>query len=346
MKSIKIIQKKWLLILFLVLFIVAYRGYDRVLSTKTAHGIRQARDMYAQPKDTIDVVFMGSSHIHCNVNTALLWQEYGIAGYDYSAAEQPLWITYHYLKEICKYQSPKLVVLDLYAPARFKEDYQYQWLSDNLNGMRFSFNKLQMLFASCEPKQIWNYFPAMATYHMRYQDLNEEDWEYLTMSKNERAAFKGFTPYFAVVPQEEPELKEKLAGGITVKSETYLQKIISYTKEHGIDLFLIVTPYITTDDDEKVYNRVKEIAEKNSLEFNSTNYDYSEMGLVFETDFHDYSHLNLLGSNKFTDYLGKELLQRYDLPDHRGDARWESWDRHVEAIDQEIEEVLKKQRGF
>ena len=105
-------------ILFVILFIVGYLACDRVLSVKTAHGIRQARDMYAQPRNSIDVVFMGSSHIHCDVNTALLWEKYGIAAYDYSAAEQPLWTTYYYLKEICKYQKPQLVVLDLYSPAR------------------------------------------------------------------------------------------------------------------------------------------------------------------------------------------------------------------------------------
>lgn len=332
------------LTLFIILFGVSYFCYDRLLSEKTTHGIRQARDMYAQPHNTIDVVFMGSSHIHCDVNTALLWEKYGIAAYDYSAAEQPLWITYYYLKEICKYQDPKLVVLDLYAPARFKDDYQYTFLTDNFNGFRFSLNKLEMIADSCEFDRIWDFFPSISTYHLRFKELGQEDFDYVTMTKDERAAFKGYTPYYFVRPQEEPEITEEMSGGITIKSEIYLQKIIEYAEEQGIHLFLIVTPYITTNEDELVYNRIHEIADHYGLQFNSTNYYYEAMDLNFETDFNDHSHLNYLGSCKFTDYLGSEIKATYDIPDRRGDERYESWDRHVEQIQQEVIDTARKQQ--
>ena len=312
---------------------------DRVLSIKTAHGIRQARDFYAQPRNTIDVAFLGSSHIHCDVNTALLWKKYGIAAYDYSGADQPLWITYHYMCELFKYQDPQIVVLDLYAPARFKSDYHYYWLEDNLCGMRFSLNKLEMLRASCEPDRYWDYFPSFAVYHQRYKELTKEDWEYVTMTKNERAAFKGFTPYFNVDPQEEPLLDQDRSGGLTLKSEIYLQKIINLAADHNVELFFIVTPYITTSDDELTYNRIKEIAEMNGVSFNSTNYDYAKMGLNFETDFCDYSHLNYRGSCKFTEYLAGELNSRFEIPDRRGIDKWESWDRHVQEISRLVTEV-------
>ena len=338
------LRQKVVIILFILLFFICFSACDRILSIKTAHGIRQARDMYAQPRNTIDVVFMGSSHIHCDVNTAWLWEKYGIAAYDYSAAEQPLWTTYYYLKEICKYQEPQLIVLDLYSPARFKDDYQYYWLSDNLNGVRFSWNKLQMIAASCEADKIWNYFPSFATYHLRYSDLEKEDWDYLTSTKHDRAAFKGYTPYYYVDPQEEPILSEQLSGGITIKSEVYLQRIIEYAQKNGIDLFLMVSPYITRDEDELVYNRIHEIADRYGLEFNSTNYFYKAMNLDFEVDFNDSSHLNFLGSCKFTDYLGEELKRLYDLPDRRGQDRWESWDRHAAQIRKEVEETAARQQ--
>lgn len=322
---------KYVIVLFFIsLTVLSLQCADRLLCLKTAHGIQQARDMYVQPKNSVDVVFMGSSHIHCDVNTAMLWENYGIAAYDYSAAEQPLWITYYYLKEICKYQSPKLVVLDLYSPARFKDDYQYTWLRDNLFGVRFSLNKLQMIYASCEPEHYFDYFPSFAAYHHRYP--TSEDFEYLFESREDRASFKGYTPYYIQSPQSEPELVEDKSGGITIKSEQYLQKIIEFTQEKDIELYLIVSPYITTSEDELVYNRVKEIAGSYGLEFNSTNYSYDEMDLDFDTDFNDESHLNYKGSCKYTQYLGAEIKENYDIPDRRGLEKWESWDRHVEEI--------------
>ena len=57
-----------------------------ILQIKSDHGINQNRGLYFQSEDSIDAVFLGTSHIHCNVNTALLWEEYGIAAYDYSGA--------------------------------------------------------------------------------------------------------------------------------------------------------------------------------------------------------------------------------------------------------------------
>lgn len=333
-------QTKWIkrgkFALLIAALIISYFAMDRLLSIKTAHGICQARDMYAQPADTVDVVFLGSSHIHCDVNTALLWRDYGIAAYDYSAAEQPLWITYYYLQEICRYQKPKLVVLDLYGPARFKDDYQYTWLTENLNGFRFSINKMNMLRASCEPAKFFEYFPSLVTYHMRYTEVSKEDWEYLFSSQNDRAAFKGFTPYFKKTPQIEPTLGDDHQGGLTNKSRDYLNKIIQYCDDNGIDLFLTVTPYITTYQDELVYNQVHDIANSYGIKFDSTNYSYSIMDIDFENDFYDESHLNYYGSCKFTKYIADSIKNAYDIPDRRGQLEWESWDRNVGWINKEV----------
>lgn len=337
-KEIFLFSKQILLIItFVVVMIYSFIIIDRFLGLKTEHGILQARAMYDQPRDSIDVVFMGSSHIHCDINTAMLWEQHGIAAYDYSAAEQPLWITYYYLKEICKYQKPKLVVLDLYSPARFKDDYQYKWLNDNLMGVRFSIDKLQMLYVGCEPQYYTEYFPSIVRYHNRYQICGRKDIDYLFSKRDERAVFKGYTPYYSEVPQDEPGLAQPHSGGITIKSEQYLQKIIEYTKKSNINLFLIVSPYITTDEDELVYNRVHEIASNYGLEFISSNYFYNEMELDFEKDFNDESHLNYIGSCKFTEYLGKVIKEKYDIPDRRGMEKWKSWDLHARTIKEQAE---------
>lgn len=322
--------------IFIFLLVSSFYLMETVLENKSIHGTVQAQSMYYQPKDTIDVVFMGSSHIHCDINTAYLWEHYGIAGYDYSSAEQPLWITYYYLKEICKYQSPKLVVLDLYSPARFKDDYQYDWLSESLQGVRLSGNKIGMLMVSCEINRIPDFFPDIVTYHSRYNQLTKEDWDAVFSSRREKGAFKGYIPFWGQNPQIQPELDQVDSGDITVKSEMYLQKIIDYTKENDIKLFLIVSPYVTNSNDELVYNRVHEIADRNGLKFNSTNYAYDYMELDFKTDFSDDSHLNYWGSCKFSEYLGQEIKKNYLIPDRRGKAEWESWDRHVTEIEKAV----------
>ncbi len=324
---------KWKLrIIFIILTIVSLLYWNSVLCIKNDDGIKQAMAMYYQPENTVDVVMMGSSHIHYAVNTGTLWKDYGIPAFDYSAAEQPLWITYHYLKEFCKYQDPKVVVLDLYSPALRKEDYQYDWLLPNVLGMRFSINKLQMLEASAERQRIGEYFPSIAVYHNRLTDLKAEDFLYPFRSRSELANFKGFKPMLKVSPQTQPVITQSHSGGLTIKSEVYLKKIIDYTKNNNIELFLIVTPYITNDDQELVYNRIREIAQMEDVSFISTNYDYEAIGIDFNNDFMDASHLNYYGAVKFTEYLGKELKSRYELTDHRGDPEYDSWEEDYKSI--------------
>ena len=166
-------------IVFILALIISILAIEKVMKVKSYNGINQKEALYAQPKNSIDVLFMGTSHVHCGINTALLWEEFGIAGYDYSGAEEPLWMTYYYLLEALKYQTPKMVVLDLYAPARFKSDYQYEWVQENIQGMRFSKNKLKMVLDSVEPEKLLEYYPDFFMYRDRYANIKKQDFKYV-----------------------------------------------------------------------------------------------------------------------------------------------------------------------
>lgn len=308
----------------------------KVLQIKSDHGINQKRALYFQTEDSIDAVFLGTSHIHCDVNTALLWEKYGIAAYDYSGAEQPLWMTYYYLKEFYKYQNPKVVVLDLYAPARFKEDYQYTWISENIYGMKFSLNKLAMLCTSVELQHFFDYFPSFAVYHGRYDELESVDVEQLFWNENQLQSFKGYTPYWKHIKAEEAANPSGVPGGLTPKSEKYLRKIMDYMQKKEAKLILIVAPYAVAPEDEETYQQIRSVADEYGVEI----IDYNQkMELNVEEDLNDVSHLNYWGSCKFTEILGDDLIQRIELPDHRGEKAYRSWEEHVERINEEVNYV-------
>ena len=114
-------------ILSIVVLAAALWGADHVLKDRTDHGVKQCIAMYEPPKNSVDIVVLGSSHVHYGVNTAKLCDEYGISAFDFSSAEQPLWISYYYLKEMCKTQKPKVVVLDFFTPAAFQDEYKYKY---------------------------------------------------------------------------------------------------------------------------------------------------------------------------------------------------------------------------
>lgn len=328
-------NKKWILrIAFVIVVILSLIVIQNVMEIKSPHGINQTRAFYEQPKNTIDVLAMGSSHVHCGVNTAELWDKYGIAAYDFSAAEQPLWITYYYLKEVYKYQSPKVVVLDVFSSARFKEDYHYKWLEESVYGFRFSKNKLDMLEVSIEPEYKKDYFPSFFIYHNRYVDMNKEDLYNIFGSHKKKQIFKGYTPGFNVVDQS-----EKFGGWdelenyhFTEKSREYLDKIIELTSEHGSRLMIVVVPYNLDERDNITYEEIEEIATENNIEFIDFNKRLEEIGIDKAEDFNDHTHLNYWGSVKFSDYFGQILKESTDVPDRHGENGYESWDKNVEAI--------------
>lgn len=325
-------KKNIVRLLFVLILLASFYLISTVLSVKSSHGIDQKEGMYWQPHNSIDAVMMGTSHIHCDVNTGLLWEEYGIASYDYSGAEQPLWMTYFYLKELYKYQNPEVIILDLYAPARFKEDYQYTWISENIYGMRFSLNKLEMLSVSVEASRLFDYFPSFMVYHSRYDDLKAEDFDNFFWNSGQMEVFKGYTPYLEQKPQLRPQVTEKRSDGLTAKSLKYLMKIINYTKKRDTKLILMVAPYIVTDEDMRTYNQIAEIAAEHHITFINFNDYYNEMELDFQKDFNDESHLNYQGSCKFSRFLGKILSEDLMLPDRTGQEGYESWEEGAKLI--------------
>lgn len=70
---------------------------------------------YRQTSGTVDVLNLGNSHMFTNVNPAILWDEYGITAFNLGAGLQPLWNTYFYMDEALKYQTPKVIVVDLFG---------------------------------------------------------------------------------------------------------------------------------------------------------------------------------------------------------------------------------------
>ncbi len=330
---------------------------DRLLIEKSEDGIMQCMAMYDQPKDTVDVLVLGSSHVHYGINTAKLWEDFGIAAYDYSSAEQPLWITYYYLKEFCKKQSPKVVVLDFFSPAAFLDnyDYKYYFLDDQIYGFKLSPNKIMMMNTAFDGKveNLDKFFPAFFGYHDRYDKLEDVDFSFL--GKN-NSAFKGYVPLFHNTEVPYPVIGTDEAEAPSDKSVEYLKKIINFTKENNIELYITIVPYcvnVTQQEsiiqkEDKIYNWLDDYV--NELNNPAVRFDYTlkhvgDFGIDFEggTDIADgNSHLNYYGSIKFSEYLGEDLRKAYGtaiLPDHRGEDAYVSWDEHVRDVENKVLEA-------
>lgn len=333
-------KKKWIRALgFVCLLAIVLHMANSVLCVKSPHGVDQARYLYLQPREKIDVLFLGSSHVHCNVNTQILWDEYGIASYLCTGAEQPLWNSYHYLVDALKSQTPKLVVLDMYCPSRYYEDYQMGWIAENLGGMRLSFNKYEAVMASADADQTEHLF-GFLKYHSRYDELKPDDFENFIWNRREQRRWKGYTQLKRHAELTEPDLSHVTqVQEMTAKSQEYFDKIIALTKEKGIMLALVSAPYLPEEEDQMVYNSIARQAEEQGLLFlnYNTTETYRDMGIDFSADFADHTHLNEEGSRKYTLHLGQWLKENYEILDRRGMKGYESWEDQIITLEESEE---------
>ena len=68
---------------FLIVFLLLGGLIMNVMVFKQEDGTLPVHNYYSLPKDTVDVLVLGTSHAGMNVSTKTLWDEYGIAGYRY-----------------------------------------------------------------------------------------------------------------------------------------------------------------------------------------------------------------------------------------------------------------------
>ena len=313
------------IVIILLIFGGTFLMLDRILLLKSKDGISQIQAYYKQPENTVDVLFVGSSHIFCHVNTGILWDKYGIAGFDLAAAEQPYWNSYHYLIEGLKTQTPSLIVLDISTPGIRPTDYQPEnWLIANNYGIKRNLNRYESIKISALKESFPRLLDALNSTHGKYADLSEEDF----MNYSADVRFKGFDARETTVPFEVQDVSG-ITGRheLTEKEETYLRKIIEYVQGRNIPLLFISSPYIIeTEEEQEKYNYIFDIADEYGVPYVDFNLLYDEMGIDFATDFAEVLHLNRSGNEKFTSYLGQYLKDNYTLEDHRGDAKYSSWD--------------------
>lgn len=299
-------------------------GLSRILLLKSEDGISQLQSLYKQPENTIDVIFAGSSKVYCDIATGVLWDNYGIAAYDLGGAEAPSWVSYYHLKEAFKTQKPKVICYEVSVAAMYDMLYQKNtWAPDNNYGMKWNSNRIDQLRVNSEEDEFWLRLNPFNIMHGRYNDLNRNDFENIRNSVN----YKGFDPREKVDDMDRPEISQVTGRTpCTEKEEEYIKKIIELVKSEGITPVLFASPCDVSEKEQEIINYVRDIAESEGVDFLDFNTMVDEFGMNYETDMADPGHLNYSGNYKFTKYFGSILKDKYNIPDHRGDGRYISWD--------------------
>jgi len=105
---------------------------------------------YELPEDSLDVLFLGSSHAITAFDTQKLYDDEGIRSYVLGSGEQNVAVSWFYLNEALKTQKPDAVVMDTLMAFPFRESkvlYSSAPSTEKaLNFMKPGFNKFRAVF--------------------------------------------------------------------------------------------------------------------------------------------------------------------------------------------------------
>lgn len=118
------------------------------------------------------------------------------------------------------------------------------------------------------------------------------------------------------------------------ETEQTLNELLNYCDSLGDDkqVLFVLSPYSMKSGEAEKFNTAADIVQArgyNVLNCNQPDIT-KEIGLDWKKDFYNSKHVNYMGAEKYTKYLAEYISEHYDMPDRRGDEKYESWSEAYE----------------
>lgn len=262
-----------------------------------------------EQENSIDVFVLGDSEAYRSITPLEMYRDYGFTTYVSASPAQKTYQTYEMLSSILENQTPKVCILDT---NHFFTEYTH--------------------IASVLPK-IEAAFPIFK-YHNIWKSVFAPSYEYDETVTN---SYKGYRYTSDVKPVKIKQNTEPTDKSRTLSRDNldYIDSIIELCDKNDIQLIFISSPSVKNWNYEK-HNAIKKLAENKDIPFIDFNLEES-VNIDWTTDTFDRGdHLNYSGAHKITAYIGSYLNENYDLPDHRKDEYYSSWEKALKSYSKSV----------
>ena len=249
LKTKKIIRGTILTVLFVLLlhFTARYLGYVFFPRVNTFNEVNEGErwsEDYGQyyfartERDTVDTVFIGSSHQYCSIDPNLLNKEYGQNCILLTSSSMGVKTAYYAVMEAIELQHPNTIVFEssstLFGGSINGELEKYYFLDELPNWTR---TKWLATHAYDDP--IYLYYYPMTAMHTYVFDVTADSFRLPErLEKGERYRYY-YDKITAITP---PELiSEDVPGRIPEVEEQYFYQIIDLCRKNHIQLILYST---------------------------------------------------------------------------------------------------------
>ena len=295
------------------------------------------RAFYEMEKNSIDVLFFGSSYCVNSFSPMEIYNQYGIRSFNLGAEQQSIFLSYYWLKEALRFQSPSVVILEDYflKSVNSKEPINMHegLIRKCLDPMKWSSVKLEAVKELClldQRQNIKSWLFTNIRFHNRWKELGETDF---TIDSNivysqlmgwapGTDGYRGFEP-FTFSEEAQPYQLEPLMV-------EYFKKMVHLCEENGIQLVLVGVPSDTSD--ERLGCSFSKLTNENSVDYieMSEKTTWADIGYRSPTE-NPVGHGNIWGNIKTSQYIGRLLRDKYNVAAVT-DVQYEEKKKHYEHV--------------
>lgn len=333
-KKIKIILEICAFLLFaaMTLSCISWLGYV-FLPERNDYGATWHKYL-EEDKNSIDVMFFGSSLTFCDIIPAQIYETSGITSYVLAAPESTIPYMYYYVKEALKTQKPKVIFAEV--SGMYFEEYT-NFTDITLGYMPYSENRIAATVKAAEPEAKLGLMFPLYNYHDRWQELSFADFFRFRNDKSPDM-WAGYTQLHEI--KTDADRIERIVEPEKVnfeKNSEYLKKLVELCEENGVMLELFIVPSCYTYSDENVEKIRQVVPETELCDFNKL---FDEDDYVLSEDFYDRLHFNIFGAQKFSAFLGNYIAEKYEFEPYEHNE--ELWSARVKLLEDTVNGLKKE----
>lgn len=263
-----------------------------------------------EEKNSLDVVFFGSSLCYCDIVPAQIYLDTGIHSFVNGGSSQTLAVSRQYLDESLKTQTPSVVFLEL-TGAFYKQYTEYSTL--NVVYMPYGLPRLRAGLACEEQARMAAIFPLYESHERIFlpKDERQED----PQEAEDHAYFASLRAGYTFRDEQNPQTVAERSFTAVPGTETYennladIRSFAACCEKNGIQLVLYIAPCMARVPQDLRQQLFADLADVPCAALEDWTELGDEIGLDSETDWYDNVHMNAYGAAKFSTFLSDYLVQ-------------------------------------
>ena len=325
--------------IFLLILLISYSSLDLFFETENVY---RARDFKALKSDSIDIAFIGSSHVEYSIYAPLIHNYSSYSSFNLASACQPLDVSLLMIDELFKTQKPSVIAYEVYS------------LMENNCASDQSYTLASFMLRDKEREKVLDFVPNEKYQYLNSFLNNHNDWKTLTYEdlKRKGKAFLNFfnkqsylndTSFNHVfqLPVERYNyfLPEDISAG-KINEDLLLHKLNTIkekVKSMGSELLLFYVPMVSSDKGVASLEYINKYASSNNIPFidftkpiDRVNYYLQVHGDTHHTNDVGAPYINYFISEFIKENFPNLKTKDHDLKDHyERDAKYFLFNRYI-----------------